>query len=101
MRNSLPVILFTIILFACGSNEEQKEEMSKSDLMKQSAIAAKQPSFKDPASFEFISFSVKDSITVSKRKESINREKLDEVMEYSSPLADALKRQVQLEFDYL
>lgn len=101
MKYSLPIILFMIVLFACGMNDEQKEEITKSDLMKQSAIAATQPSFKDPASFEFISFSVMDSITVSERKEGVNREKLNEVMEYSLPEADALKRQVQLEFDYL
>lgn len=94
------LLLFTLSLtlfISCGEKEKTKEEK-----MRENIEAKLKPTMKDPASYEFVSMSIKKTFSVAERKETMNEEYLNKVRELNEQLpSPELLNQAETEYAFL
>lgn len=94
------LLLFTLSLtlfISCGEKEKTKEEK-----MRENIEAKLKPTMKDPASYEFVSMSIKKTFSVAERKETMNEEHLNKVRELNEQLpSPELLNQAETEYAFL
>jgi hypothetical protein len=97
MKNLLLFTLTLTLLISCGEKEKTKE-----DKIRDNIEAKLKPSLKDPASYEFVSMNIKNTISVSERKKTMNEEHLNKVRELNKELpSPELLNQAEIEYAFL
>ncbi len=97
MKNLLLFTLTLTLFISCGEKEKTKE-----DKMRDNIEAKLKPTLKDPASYEFVSMNIKNTISVAERKKTMNEEHLNKVRELNEELpSPELLNQAETEYAFL
>jgi hypothetical protein len=97
MKNILLLLLTFTLITSCNQKGKTKEEKIRENIE-----AKLKPTFKDPASYEFVSMSIKKTFSVAERKQNVNEEQLENVRKLNEQLpSEDLLNQIETEFGFL